>query len=179
MSKAKPKTKPKSHAIKIFEYMQKRGVEVTREEIAKGTGLTRDQVKVVLHRFKMNEVVSVRMDEENIQAGVPYYTLHPNAGLAKHSGIDVIKVLGSSIEEKDIEAEEEAAVINAQRQPLKESDIDRQGENAKSFMYQQGYSQGYNDAMFHSHRDAYNAGRKVVVEGLMKLLKIDAKVLMS
>lgn len=176
MSKKKSE---KSHAIKVFEYMQKRGVDVTREEVAKGTGLTRDQTRQVLGRFNTSGIVTSRMDEENIQAGVPYYTLNPNAGIAIHSGMECVKLLDSSKEEKDIEAKEEAAVLNAKRQPLKESDIARQGENAKSFMYQQGYSQGYNDAMFHSHRDAYNAGRKVVIEGLLKLLKLDAKVLMS
>lgn len=173
------KEKPKSHAIKVYEYMKKRGVEVTREEVAKGTGLTRDQTRQVLGRFANNKIVSVRMDEEDMQAGVPYYTLHPNAGLAIHSGMEVVKVLDSTKEEKDAEAEEEAEVLAKKGKPLRESDIARQGENAKSFMYQQGYSQGYNDAMFHSHRDAYNAGRKVVIEGLLKLLKLDAKVLMS
>lgn len=174
MSKAKPKT----NAVKVFEYMKKRGVELTREEIANGTKLNREQVRKAVRTFLDNKTVSIIEDESG--NGVLRYVLHPNAYLTKYNQHYVVRIAGAAeqvVEEQVVE--EEAAVINAKRQPLKESDIDRQGENAKSFMFQQGYSQGYNDAMFHSHRDAYNAGRKVVVEGLMKLLKIDAKVLMS
>lgn len=175
MSKAKPKT----NAVKVFEYMKKRGVELTREEIANGTKLNREQVRKAVRTFLDNKTVSIIEDESG--NGVLRYVLHPDAYLTKYNQhYDVVRIAGAAeqvVEEQVVE--EEAAVINAKRQPLKESDIDRQGENAKSFMFQQGYSQGYNDAMFHSHRDAYNAGRKVVVEGLMKLLKIDAKVLMS
>ena len=174
MSKAKPKT----NAVKVFEYMKKRGVELTREEIANGTKLNREQVRKAVRTFLDNKTVSIIEDESG--NGVLRYVLHPNAYLTKYNQHYVVRIAGAAeqvVEEQVVE--EEAVVINAKRQPLKESDIDRQGENAKSFMFQQGYSQGYNDAMFHSHRDAYNAGRKVVVEGLMKLLKIDAKVLMS
>ena len=173
---SKEKVKPKSHAIKVFEYLKKRGVEVTREEVAKGTGLTRDQARQVLQRFVVNKVANARTDEESIQAGVPYYTLHPNAGITKHSGMDVVKVLDSVVVEDIVDA---AEVPDTKHQPLRESDIARQGESGKSLVYQQGYSQGYNDAMFHSHRDAYQAGKKVVIEGLLKLLKLDAKVLLS
>lgn len=166
-------SKDKSNPVKVYEYMQKRGVAVTREEIVKGAGLTRDQVRQVIQRLKTNGSMVVHVDEEEVQKGVPLYTLHPHAEIAKHSGMDVIRLKTSTDEE------EEATVLAAGKQPLKESDIARQGENAKSFMYQQGYSQGYNDAMFHSHREAYQAGKKVVIEGLLKLLKVDAKVLMA
>lgn len=44
--------------------------------------------------------------------------------------------------------------------------------------YQEAYNRGYNDAMFHSHRDAYNAGRQSVLKGLMKLLNIKGEVLL-
>ena len=156
----------KSQPIQVFEYMKKRGVELTREEVVKGTGLSRDQVRKVLNSYIRKEIVIGHDDE--VGNGIARYTLHPDAEVTKYNNHLAVRI-----------KEGEAAVVTPKRQPLKESDIDRQGENAKSFMFQQGYSQGYNDAMFHSHRDAYNAGRKVVVEGLMKLLKIDAKVLMS
>jgi len=174
MSKAKPKT----NAVKVFEYMKKRGVELTREEIANGAKLNREQVRKAVKTFLDNKTVSIIEDESG--NGILRYVLHPDAYLTKYNQHYVVRIAGAAeqvVEEEVVE--EEAAVVTPKRQPLKESDIDRQGENAKSFMFQQGYSQGYNDAMFHSHRDAYNAGRKVVVEGLMKLLKIDAKVLMS
>lgn len=54
-----------------------------------------------------------------------------------------------------------------------------EGTGAIDFEYQRGYSNGYNDAMFHTQRDAYQAGKRVVIEGLLKILKVDAKVLMS
>jgi len=47
------------------------------------------------------------------------------------------------------------------------------------FEYQRGYQNGYNDAINHSQKDAYQAGKRVVIEGLLKLLKVDAKVLMA
>ena len=46
------------------------------------------------------------------------------------------------------------------------------------FNYQEAYTRGYNDAMFHSHRDAYNAGRQSVLKGLLKLLNIKGEVLL-
>lgn len=161
-----------SQPIKVFTYMKSRGVELTREEIARGTGLSRDQVRKTLKRFADTNVIVIHEDESG--NGVPRYTLQPNAGITKYNGYDVVR-LKLTPEEAEKSAEASAEKIR----PIRESDIARQGENAKSFMYQQGYSQGYNDAMFHSHRDAYNAGRKVVIEGLLKLLKLDAKVLMS
>ena len=54
-----------------------------------------------------------------------------------------------------------------------------EGTGEIDFEYQRGYSNGYNDAMFHTQRDAYQAGKRVVIEGLLKILKVDAKVLMS
>lgn len=156
----------KSQPIQVFEYMKKRGVELTREEVVNGTGLSRDQVRKALNTFIRKEVVVVHDDE--VGNGIPRYTLHPDADVMKYNNHLAVRI-----------KEGEEAVVTPKRQPLKESDIDRQGEDGKSFLYQHGYSQGYNDAMFHSHRDAYNAGRKVVIEGLLKLLKVDAKVLMS
>ncbi len=174
MSKAKPKT----NAVKVFEYMKKRGVELTREEIANGTKLNREQVRKAVRTFLDNKTVSIIEDESG--NGVLRYVLHPDAYLTKYNQHYVVRIAGAAEEVVEEEVvEEEAAVVTPKRQPLKESDIDRQGEIGKSFLYQQGYNQGINDAAYHSHRDAYNAGRKVVVEGLMKLLKIDAKVLMS
>lgn len=54
-----------------------------------------------------------------------------------------------------------------------------EGTGEIDFEYQRGYSNGYNDAMFHTQRDAYQAGKRVVIEGLLKILKVDAKVLMA
>lgn len=44
--------------------------------------------------------------------------------------------------------------------------------------YQEAYNRGFNDAMFHGHRDAYNAGRQSVLKGLLKLLNIKGEVML-
>lgn len=69
-----------------------------------------------------------------------------------------------------------------QHEELPKSDLDRVKEDLGveelTSEYQMGYTRGYNDAMFHGHREAYNAGRQHVLKGLLKLLNIKGEVLL-
>lgn len=78
-------------------------------------------------------------------------------------------------------ARKEAAAAEKPK-PLQISDIDKVkqelGVKELHIQYETGYSRGYNDAMFHGHREAYNAGRQSVLKGLLKLLNIKGEVML-
>ena len=75
-----------------------------------------------------------------------------------------------------------APKVEVQPEESPKSDLDRVkeelGVEELSSEYQMGYMRGYNDAMFHGNREAYNAGRQQVLKGLLKLLNIKGEVLL-
>lgn len=165
MNKQKPNKK--TNVAIVFEFLSTRP-KVSRDEIIKHTKLTNDQVRQIVNRMLTNGIISLAPDEES--AGVPLYVLHPLAKMKNLHGREVLTI-----------AEEEAPQVKGPgiKGPLKVADIDTLGEQGEDHVFQQGYYRGYNDAMGHTQKDAYVAGKKVVIEGLLKLLKVDARVLMS
>lgn len=81
--------------------------------------------------------------------------------------------------EERIAKKEEA---NNKKGPEQKSDVDRLkdelGVKKLDMTYEAGYTRGYDDAMFHGHREAYNAGRQSVLKGLLKLLNIKGEVML-
>lgn len=81
--------------------------------------------------------------------------------------------------EERIAKKEEA---DSKKAPEQYSDIDRikqeLGVKQMDAQYETGYNRGYHDAMFHGHREAYNAGRQSVLKGLLKLLNIKGEVML-
>jgi len=81
--------------------------------------------------------------------------------------------------EERIAKKEEA---DSKKAPEQYSDVDRikqeLGVKQMDVQYETGYNRGYHDAMFHGHREAYNAGRQSVLKGLLKLLNIKGEVML-
>lgn len=93
-----------------------------------------------------------------------------------HLGVTRYKLVENPVKKKP------APKVEEQPQEEPKSDLDRVreelGVEELSSEYQMGYARGYNDAMFHGHREAYNAGRQNVLKGLLKLLNIKGEVLL-
>lgn len=94
-----------------------------------------------------------------------------------HLGVTRYKIVENPIKKEPV-----VPKITTEPEAPPKSDLDRAkeelGVEELSSEYQMGYMRGYNDAMFHGHREAYNAGRQQVLKGLLKLLNIKGEVLL-
>ena len=92
-----------------------------------------------------------------------------------HLGVTRYKLIENPVKKKPV-----APKVEEQPQEAPKSDLDRVKEDLGveelSNEFQMGYTRGYNDAMFHGHREAYNAGRQNVLKGLLKLLNIKGEI---
>jgi len=177
-SKAKDQTP--SLPMKIFDYMKEKGTQASRQEIAKGIGLTNEQVRKAVIRMAASGVLITH--EKQTDSDVDRYTLHPEAKVAKAKNGQILVTLRDDYIELI-----DGQVPEVKEEPKKEERAGTRGKGTGEFKdgddsmfeYQRGYQNGYNDAISHSQKDAYQAGKRVVIEGLLKLLKVDAKVLMA
>ena len=186
-TKEPPTTMPK----RIYEYMKTRGVEVSKGEICKALDVSHEAVRKTLTRLVETGVFIAIPDASD--SGIVRYRLHEHATVEIKNGKYAVVLNPHKEEPKQEEPKQEEPKQEEpkQEEPKQEEPKQRSGTRGKGtgefkdegtgeidFEYQRGYSNGYNDAMFHTQRDAYQAGKRVVIEGLLKILKVDAKVLM-
>ena len=167
--------------------------KLTRKEIADRLG---DVDKTTLGKCLSDQIKRKYIATEVDKLGVPRYYLtgilpeprvyappkKPAAQRAKTGP----KPKGDNSKPKSlIRAEERIAKkeeVESKKAPEQYSDIDRVkqelGIKQMDVQYETGYNRGYHDAMFHGHREAYNAGRQSVLKGLLKLLNIKGEVML-
>ena len=186
-TKTKKKDLPTTMTQRIYEYMKARGVDVSKGEISKGLDMSPEAVRKTLTRLVETGVFIAIPDDSG--SGIVRYRPHEQATVEIKSGKYAVVLSPHKEEPKQEEPKQEEP---KQEEPKQEEPKQRSGTRGKGtgefkdegtgeidFEYQRGYSNGYNDAMFHTQRDAYQAGKRVVIEGLLKILKVDAKVLMA
>ena len=140
----------------VLEYIKNSALPVTRQELVRAMPqLTKDQIRKVTNDM----VNSKRLIVETDNLGVPRYRL-------------------GHIRVKPVKVEKPNPPKTRTKKPSTEVRIAAAITDKPEDHYQKGYYDGYNEAMFHSQREAYNAGRKAVLKGLTKLLGVDAEVLL-
>jgi len=144
--------------------------KLTRQEILERLGtVTREQLRKSIN----NQVSMGYLGVEHDHLGVPRYYL---TGKLPDQNTLAYRSRGKNNGEVKAKAEKEENEAKAQ------SDLNKLKEELGTqkipFDYQEAYTRGFNDAMFHSHRDAYNAGRQSVLKGLLKLLNIKGEVML-
>lgn len=194
--------------VKVFEFLKSREQPADRTEVAKALDISEEKARRVLSRMLAAGTIIAHEKKSHKAVGIfsanpeAYIT-------KVHNGTITVMTDGKKPQlppkpevslktkrraaKKAAKAEvEEVKVEAVKEEPKQEEPKQRSGTRGKGhgefndkgtgeidFEYQRGYSNGYNDAMFHTQRDAYQAGKRVVIEGLLKILKVDAKVLMS
>ena len=194
--------------VKVFEFLKSREQPADRTDVAKALGISEEKARKVLSRMLAAGTIIAHEKKSHKAVGIfsanpeAYIT-------KVHNGTITVMTDGKKpplppkpevslktkrrAAKKAAKAEvEEVKVEAVKEEPKQEEPKQRSGTRGKGtgefkdegtgeidFEYQRGYSNGYNDAMFHTQRDAYQAGKRVVIEGLLKILKVDAKVLMA
>lgn len=157
---------------RIYEYLKKRGVEVSKGEICKGLEVNHEAIRKTLTRMVDSGVIIATADSAG--TGIVRYKLH------EHATFTLVNGRPSVIVDHNKKPEPEP-VSKPQVKEYKGSthkEMDDDPKDTPEQIYGMGYAKGYHEAMEAGHRDAYNAGRRTVIEGLLKLLKLDARVLM-
>ena len=188
--------------VKVFEFLKSREQPADRTDVAKALGISEEKARKVLSR--MLAAGTIIAHEKKSHKAVGIFSANPEAYITKvHNGTITVMTDGKKPQlppkpevslktkrraaKKAAKAEVEAVKVEAVKEEPKQRSGTRgkgtgefkdEGTGEIDFEYQRGYSNGYNDAMFHTQRDAYQAGKRVVIEGLLKILKVDAKVLM-
>ena len=171
-TKTKKKDLPTTMTQRIYEYMKARGVDVSKGEISKGLDMSPEAVRKTLTRLVETGVFIAIPDDSG--SGIVRYRPHEQATVEIKSGKYAVVLSPHKEEPKQEEPKQRSGTRGKGTGEFKD-----EGTGEIDFEYQRGYSNGYNDAMFHTQRDAYQAGKRVVIEGLLKILKVDAKVLMA
>ena len=161
---------------RVYEYLKKRGVEASKGEICKSLEVNHEAIRKTLTRMVDSGVIIAT--EDSADTGVVRYKLHENATFTLvHGRPAVIVDRNNKPAPKPVaKPKVEAKVKEYKASTHKEMSDDP--KDTLEQMYGMGYAKGYHEAMEAGHRDAYNAGRRTVIEGLLKLLKLDARVLM-
>ena len=193
--------------VKVFEFLKSREQPADRTEVAKALDISEEKARRVLSRMLAAGTIIAHEKKSHKAVGIfsanpeAYITKVHNGTITvmtdgkkppvppkpevslKTKRRAAKKVAKAEVEEVKVEAVKEEP---KQEEPKQRSgtrgkghgEFNDEGTGEINFEYQRGYSNGYNDAMFHTQRDAYQAGKRVVIEGLLKILKVDAKVLM-
>jgi len=148
--------------------------KLTRQEILERLGtVTKDQLRKSLN----NQVSMGYLGIEHDHLGVPRYYL-----TGKLPDQNTLAYRSRGKNNGIVKAKAEERIAKKEEKDNAPSDLNKLKEELGTekipFNYQEAYTRGYNDAMFHSHRDAYNAGRQSVLKGLLKLLNIKGEVLL-
>lgn len=161
---------------RVYEYLKKRGVEASKGEICKSLDVNHEAIRKTLTRMVDSGVIISVVD--SAEDGVVRYKLHENATFTLVNGRPAVIVDHSKQPEPIPIPVPEPKVEAKEYKSSTHKELDDDPKDTLEQMYGMGYTKGYNEAMEAGHRDAYNAGRRTVIEGLLKLLKVDARVLM-
>lgn len=195
--------------VKVFEFLKSREQPADRTDVAKALGIPEEKARkalsrmlaagtIIAHEKKShkaigtfsanpeayitkvhNGTITVMTDgKKPPRPPKPEVSLKTKRRAAKKAAkvkVEEVKVEEVKEEPKEVSNREGRAGTRGKGT----GEFKDEGTGEIDFEYQRGYSNGYNDAMFHTQRDAYQAGKRVVIEGLLKILKVDAKVLMS
>ena len=193
-----------SMPVRIFEFLKDQEGPVDRSKIAEATGIAYENARKAINRMVAAGTLIVHEKASHKSVGV--FSLNPEAYIKKvrNGTVTVVidgkkpprpvqpkakprgnkRALKAAAKAKEKQKQEE---IKAKEKEDREGRAGTRGSGKGEFKdgddsmfeYQRGYQNGYNDAINHSQKDAYQAGKRVVIEGLLKLLKVDAKVLMA
>lgn len=147
----------------VRQTLQKSADSLTKRELA--DRIVWDKSDIAFFNRKLSKTLNDQIAEGRI------------ATEFDHLGVTRYKLIENPVKKKPV-----APKVAAEPEEPPKSDLDRVKEELGvadlSSEYQMGYARGYNDAMFHGNREAYNAGRQQVLKGLLKLLNIKGEVLL-
>ena len=197
-----------SYPVRIFEFLQSKGGPADTHEIAEELDVDYEKARKALSRMVAAGTLIAHEKKNSKCVGIfsanpeAYIT-------KVHNGTITVVTDGEKppppvhlkapprvrkrVPKVKVEKAPKEEPVQATEEPVQETKNEREGRagtrgqgtggfndnGAEMFAYQRGYATGYNEAINHSQKDAYQAGKRVVIEGLLKLLKVDAKVLMA